>query len=76
MWVADRNVHKQGRHMPGNHIPIVAPERILEDQPDALLILPWNFKDEIISQQAEYAARGGRFIVPVPNPRILGGEAA
>ncbi|MEO0659980.1 MAG: class I SAM-dependent methyltransferase [Planctomycetota bacterium] len=76
MWVADRNVHKQGRHMPGNHIPIVSPDRILEDQPDALLILPWNFKDEIMSQQAEYAARGGRFIVPVPTPAVLGEEAA
>lgn len=70
-WVADRNVHKQGRHMPGNHIPIVSPDRILEDRPDALLILPWNFKDEIMSQQAEYAARGGKFIVPVPSPTIL-----
>lgn len=70
-WVADRNVHKQGRHMPGNHVPIVDPARILEDQPDLLLILPWNFKDEIMSQQAEYQARGGSFMVPVPTPRII-----
>lgn len=70
-WVADRNVHKQGRFMPGNHLPIVSPDRILEDQPDLLLILPWNFKDEIMGQQAEYARRGGRFMVPVPTPRTL-----
>lgn len=76
-WVADRNVHKQGRHMPGNHLPIVSPDRILQDRPDYLLILPWNFKDEIMSQQAEFSAGGGQFIVPVPKPEILdSGRAA
>ena len=70
-WVADRNTHKQGRYMPGVHVPIVSPDRILEDAPDYLLILPWNFKDEIMSQQAAFAAAGGRFIVPVPRPEIV-----
>jgi SAM-dependent methyltransferase len=70
-WVADLNVHKQGRFMPGVHLPIVDPVRLLEEQPDYVLILPWNFADEIVSQQREYLARGGRFIVPIPTPRIL-----
>ncbi|HEX3844175.1 MAG TPA: class I SAM-dependent methyltransferase [Steroidobacteraceae bacterium] len=70
-FVADRNVHKQGRYVPGVRLPIVAPERILQEQPDYLLILPWNFKEEIMQQQAEYRARGGRFIVPVPQPEII-----
>jgi hypothetical protein len=70
-FVADRNVHKQGRYVPGVRLPIVAPERILQEQPDYLLILPWNFKEEIMEQQAEYRARGGRFIVPVPQPEII-----
>ena len=70
-FVADRNVHKQGRYVPGVRLPIVAPARILEQQPDYLLILPWNFKEEIIDQQAEYRRRGGRFIVPVPRPVII-----
>src|SRR5579883_1145432 len=70
-FVADRNVHKQGRYIPGVRLPIVAPERILEAQPDYLLILPWNFKEEIMEQQAEYRRRGGRFIVPVPEPVIV-----
>ena len=70
-FVADRNVHKQGRFVPVVRLPIVSPERILEAQPDYLLILPWNFKDEIMEQQAEYRRRGGRFIVPVPEPVIV-----
>jgi len=70
-FVADRNVHKQGRYIPGVRLPIVSPGRILEAQPDYLLILPWNFKEEIMEQQAEYRRRGGRFIVPVPEPVIL-----
>ncbi len=70
-FVVDRNVHKQGRYIPGVRLPIAAPERVLEEQPDYVLILPWNFKDEIMTQQAEYRRRGGRFIVPVPRPAIL-----
>ena len=70
-FVVDRNVHKQGRYIPGVRLPIAAPERVLEEQPDYLLILPWNFKDEIMTQQAEYRRRGGRFIVPVPRPAII-----
>ena len=71
-FVADRNVHKQGRYIPGVRLPIVSPDRILEAQPDYLLILPWNFKEEIMEQQAEYRRRGGRFIVPVPEPAVIG----
>ena len=70
-FVADRNVHKQGRYVPGVRLPIVAPARILESQPDYLLILPWNFKEEIMRQEAEYRRRGGRFIVPVPEPVVI-----
>jgi SAM-dependent methyltransferase len=70
-FVADRNVHKQGRYIPGVRLPIVAPERILAQSPDYLLILPWNFKDEIMEQQAQFRRRGGRFIVPVPAPVVV-----
>jgi SAM-dependent methyltransferase len=70
-FVVDRNVHKQGRYIPGVRLRIEAPERVLERQPDYLLILPWNFKDEIMAQQDEYRRRGGRFIIPVPRPSIL-----
>lgn len=70
-YVVDRNVHKQGRYIPGVRLPIVSPARILQEQPDYLLILPWNFKEEIMEQQSEYRRRGGRFIVPVPEPVVL-----
>jgi len=70
-FVADRNVHKQGRYVPGVRLPIVPPGRILDEQPDYLLILPWNFKEEIMEQQAEFRRRGGRFIVPVPEPVVV-----
>lgn len=70
-FIVDRNVHKQGKCMPGVGIPIVDPSALLERAPDYVLLLPWNFKDEIIHQQQEYISRGGRFIVPIPKPVIL-----
>jgi SAM-dependent methyltransferase len=70
-FVADRNTHKQGRYIPGVRLPIASPERVLAEQPDYVLILPWNFKEEIMAQQAEYRRRGGKFIVPVPRPTII-----
>jgi SAM-dependent methyltransferase len=69
--VVDRNVHKQGRLMPGVHIPIRGVEALLDEQPDHVLLLAWNFKDEILRQQEEYRHRGGRFIIPVPHPEVL-----
>jgi SAM-dependent methyltransferase len=70
-FVVDRNTHKHGRYMPGQHIPIQPPERLLEAQPDYTLVLAWNFKDEIMEQQKEYRSKGGRFIIPVPEPVIV-----
>lgn len=70
-FVVDRNPAKQGKRMPGTHQPIFAPERLLEDRPDFVLILPWNISEEIVRQQSEYSARGGRFVVAVPEVKIL-----
>ncbi|MDQ4089238.1 MAG: class I SAM-dependent methyltransferase [Actinomycetota bacterium] len=69
-FVVDRNVHKQGRYMPGTHLPIRDPSVLLDEQPDYLLLLAWNFEKEIREQQAEYLRRGGRFVIPVPTPAV------
>jgi SAM-dependent methyltransferase len=68
--VADLSPHKQGCLIPGVRIPIVSPDRLSED-PDYLLLLAWNFADEIMRQQSAYRARGGKFIIPVPELRIV-----
>jgi len=70
-YIVDRSPLKQGLYTPGRHIPIVAPERLLEDQPDYALLLAWNFADEVMEQQAEYRKRGGRFVLPIPQVQIL-----
>jgi SAM-dependent methyltransferase len=70
-FTVDRSEHKQGLLLPGSHIPILAPEALLERQPDYAVILPWNLASEIVRQQAEYVRRGGKFILPIPSPRVL-----
>ena len=71
-FVVDRNHHKHHHFMPGVRIPILPAEELIARQPDYTLILAWNFATEIVRQQQEYLAAGGKFIVPVPTPRILG----
>jgi novobiocin biosynthesis protein NovU/D-mycarose 3-C-methyltransferase len=70
-WTVDRNPLKVGRFLPGVHIPVLPVDTVLARRPDYLLVLPWNFADEIIRQQQDFALAGGRFIIPIPTPRVV-----
>jgi C-methyltransferase C-terminal domain/Putative zinc binding domain/Methyltransferase domain len=69
-YTVDRNPYKQGRFLPGTHIPIHHPDRIAQTQPDFVLILPWNLKEEVIQQLSHVRDWGGRFIVPIPEVTV------
>jgi len=70
-FVVDRSTYKQGLYMPGVHLPIYHPDKLLEDKPDYVLLLTWNFAEEIMEQQAEYLRRGGHFIIPIPQVKVV-----
>ncbi|MGC2639219.1 MAG: class I SAM-dependent methyltransferase [Acidobacteriaceae bacterium] len=70
-WTVDRSPYKQGRFLPGTHIPIFHPDRIREEKPDYVVILPWNLQSEIMKQLQYIREWGGKFVIPVPTTRVL-----
>ena len=70
-FVADRSPHKQGKLMPGAHVPIVPAEELARRAPDVTLLLAWNFADEILSQQQTYRDAGGKFLIPIPEVQLV-----
>ena len=70
-YTVDRNPHKHGRFLPGSRIPIHSPERIEQTKPDYILILPWNLRDEIVSQLAYTREWGARLVVPIPRLEVI-----
>jgi len=69
-YTVDRNPHKQGKFLPGTHIPIFHPDKIKETRPNYVLILPWNIKEEIMDQMSHIGKWDGRFVVPIPEVRV------
>ena len=69
-YTVDRNPYKQGKFLPGTHIPIYHPDQIKRTRPDYLLILPWNLRDEIIDQMAHIREWGGQFLIPIPGVAV------
>ena len=70
-YVVDRSPHKQGKFLPGTHIPIHHPDRIKETKPDCVVILPWNIKTEVMEQHSYIGEWGGKFVVPIPEVTVL-----
>jgi SAM-dependent methyltransferase len=70
-YIVDKNPLKHQLYSPGMHIPVVPPERLNADRPDYLLLIAWNFGEEILRQQEDYRSAGGRFILPIPEVRVV-----
>jgi len=70
-YTVDRSPYKQGRFLPGTHIPVFHPDRVRETKPDYLFVLPWNLKEEVMEQMSDIRKWGGKFVIPIPRVQVF-----
>ncbi|MBI4017470.1 MAG: methyltransferase, partial [Candidatus Aenigmarchaeota archaeon] len=70
-YVVDKNPLKQGMYIPGMKMPVYGPQKLMEDKPDYVLLLVWNIAEEVMKEQSAFAKAGGKFIIPIPKPKIV-----
>ncbi|HKN19683.1 MAG TPA: class I SAM-dependent methyltransferase [Dissulfurispiraceae bacterium] len=70
-YTVDKSPYKQNLYTPGTHLPVYHPDKLLQDMPDYVLLLAWNFADEVLDQQKAYRQKGGKFIMPIPEVKVL-----
>jgi hypothetical protein len=70
-FIVDRSTYKQGCFTPGTHLPIFSPDKLMNEKPDYVLLLAWNFANEILEQQTPFRQQGGRFIIPIPELKVV-----
>ncbi len=70
-YLTEKSSLKIGKFCPGMHIPVVTDEKLLEDKPDYAIILAWNFAEEIMNNLRKYKKSGGKFLIPIPTPKIV-----
>ena len=70
-FVTEKSTLKKGRHCPGVHIPVVGDDSLVSNNIDYALLLAWNFSEEIMNNLKEFRENGGKFIIPIPHPRII-----
>ena len=73
-FISEKSTLKIGRYTPGTHIPVISDDDLIERSPDYALLLAWNFAEEIMENLKEYTKNGGKFIIPIPHPRVIESE--